>query len=110
MPAGLTPVVGAFGLRNPQQLSAVAAAGTSQERKELNARPSHQTWPLPPPPPLPPPTLRRLLQVPTGSAAGRCVRGALHSTRHARSRALALGLPRDGSEVPGTQRDTVIPG
>lgn len=52
-PAALTPVVGALDRLSPQQLAAAAATGASQERKDLSARPSHLTLPLPP---LPPPS------------------------------------------------------
>lgn len=55
--ASLTPVLSdLFGCSLQQLAAATASAGARQERKELNARPSHQTWPLPPPP-LPPPVL-----------------------------------------------------
>lgn len=72
-PAALTPVVGALGRSGPQQLAAAIATGARQGRKELNARPSNLTRPLPPPPHplLLLPLRRRLLRVPAGSAAGR---------------------------------------
>ncbi|VTJ71979.1 Hypothetical predicted protein, partial [Marmota monax] len=78
---------------SPEQLAAATAAATRQERKELNARPSHQARPLPPPPP--PPLSPPPPPVPTSSSAGRSARGALNRAQSAQSRASAQGLPRD---------------